>query len=96
MTKYSDVFAMCDAKLGCTDLVEHSNDTSDHGAIRQQPYWVYHDRIDQMIVQMKEQGIVRPSVSPWASLIVLVPKKNGEFRFCVDYRCLNFPTREHV
>lgn len=34
LTKYLDVFAMCDAKLGCTDLVKHS----DHGAIRQQPY----------------------------------------------------------
>lgn len=40
LTEYSDVFAMCDAELGCTDVVKHSIDTSDHGAIRQQPYQV--------------------------------------------------------
>jgi len=78
LTECLDVFAMRDAKLGCTDLVKHSNDTSNHGAIRQQLYWVpmaYHDRIDQMIVQMKEQGIIRPSASPWAALSFLCPKE---------------------
>lgn len=48
--------------------------------------------VDEEIEKMLAQGVIRPSQSPWASPITLVPKKDGSTRMCVDYRRINSVT----
>ena len=99
LAESTDVFALDDSELGCTSLVQHSIDTGDHHPVKQQPYRtpvVYREKIESMVSDMRKQGIVKPSNSPWASPIVLVPKKDGSLHFCVDFRRLNSLTRKDV
>ena len=91
-----DVFALNDNELGQTSFIEHHIDTGNSRPIYRQPYRVspaVRTSIDNHVQQMLDQGIIRPSVSPWAAPVVLVRKKDGTERFCVDYRQLNKVTQ---
>ena len=48
----------------------------------------------QAMEEMHNAGMIEPSLSPWASPVVLVRKKDGTTRFCVDYRKLNHVTKK--
>ena len=77
---------------GRTDMAEHVIDTGDSRPIRLHPYRVphaYRGEVERQVTEMLEEGVIEPSTSDWAAPIVLVRKKDGTLRFCVDYRKLN-------
>jgi len=92
LTQYRTILSTGDHDVGRTPLVEHTIDTGDHRPIRQplrrQPFQ-HQAHIDEETNRMLEYGIIEPAASPWASNVVLVKKKDGSLRFCIDYRRLN-------
>ncbi len=92
-----DIFAHTNFDLGQTSVVQHAIYTDNSAPIRQRPYRTapaQRDEITQHIYSMLEAGIIEPSTSPWASPVVIVKKKDGSTRFCVDYRKLNGITKK--
>ena len=92
LMQYTDVFQ---PDLGETDVIQHRINTGTSPPIRQYPRrlpYAYREETRKQIAEMLDQGVITPSHSPWASPIVLVRKKDGTFRFCIDYRKLNSVT----
>ncbi|CAM5091887.1 unnamed protein product [Eretmochelys imbricata] len=92
-TSYVPTFS---AAPGLTEWAYHSIDTGNAHPIKVQPYGVSPQAktaIEWEIQNMLQMGVIRPSSNAWASPVVLVPKPDGEIRFCMDYRKLNAVTR---
>ncbi|XP_066518865.1 uncharacterized protein [Hoplias malabaricus] len=87
--RFRDVFSVTP---GRTQVVQHDIRTPVGVTVRQRPYRVPEARrtaIEEEVERMLSAGIIEPSNSPWSSPIVLVPKPDGSWRFCNDFRKLN-------
>ena len=92
LLKFQDVFSKSSDDIGQTDIVKHRINTGTAVPIRQPPRRLPFGKREiekQEIQRMLDKGVIEPSASPWSSCIVLVKKKDGSTRFCVDYRKLN-------
>jgi len=97
LTEYQDVFTGPDGKFGHTDLVQHRIDTGSQAPIKQPPRrtpMATRVIMDGQVKEMLDAGVIEPSSSAWASPVVLVKKKDGSHRFCVDYRRVNDITKK--
>ena len=89
---HQSMFASPDGKLGVTSLVDHAIDVGNAKPIKQAPYrppFAKRKVAEKEMERMLAQGVIEPSSSPWASPVVLVTKKDGSIRFCVDFRKVN-------
>lgn len=97
LEKYRTVFSQDEGDLGCATLVQHEITLLDDAPVKQRYRRLPPSQYEQVKVHIQElldRGIVRPSCSPYSSPIVVVQKKDGEMRLCVDYRLLNAKTRK--
>ena len=88
----ADVFAKTDLDLGKCNIIKHAIKTTDpqpfKECYRRIPPHLY-EEVKAHLQEMGEVGAIRKSFSPWASAVVLVRKKDGGLRFCIDLRKLN-------
>ncbi len=92
LISYRLLFAVSDLYLGLLTAVTHRINTGAAGPVRQPvrrtPLGLQEEE-ERHLNTMLEAGVVTPSASEWASPVVLVRKKDGGVRWCVDYRRLN-------
>ena len=96
-SEYEDIFSKDSADLGKTPLLKMDIPTGDSPPITQRPYTLalkHVQWVQDEIEILEKAGIIAKSVSPWASPIVIVPKKTAPGEpprrcMCVDYRMLN-------
>eukprot|EP00731_Ephydatia_muelleri_P024410 Em0016g681a len=94
LEEYSELFS--DGELGRTSKVKHGISTSGppiRQPIRRQPV-ALRKTVQEEIHKMLKNKVIRPSTSPWSSPIIMVRKKDGSWRFCIDFRKLNSVTHK--
>ncbi|KAL0829563.1 hypothetical protein ABMA28_003074 [Loxostege sticticalis] len=95
LNNYRECFASSLSELGKTSVGEMSITLNDDEPVVYRPYRLSikeKEIVRDMVTELLEYGIIQPSTSPYASPIVLVRKKTGDYRMCIDYRALNKKT----
>ena len=93
ITQYREVFPDVPSK---TNLIEHDVDVGDSAPVKQHPYRVSpmkKELLDKEVLYMLKNDIIEESQSNWSSPCILVPKHDGGFRFCTDFRKVNDKTK---
>ena len=95
MKEYQHLFALDDLELGSTSQIKHEIKLSDPKPFKdhyRQIPWQQFKEVRVHLQDMLKVGVICKSTSPWAIPVVLVRKKDGSLRFCIDLQKLNSRT----
>ena len=93
--EYGQLFALDDLDLGHTSIVKHKIELEDYRPFKDRYRQILphqYEEVRKHLNEMLKIGAIWKSNSPWASAVVLVRKKDGSLRFCIDLRKLNSQT----
>ena len=97
LLKNVSVFAQNPNKPGTAKVIAHTINAGEAVPVRRRSFRtaeIENSPLEKAVREMLDNGIIRESSSDWASPVILVKKKNGSFRFCVDFRKLNSVTKK--
>lgn len=92
LAKFEDVFDWLGELPPKRSIEHHIHLKKGTNTVNVRPYrYVYQQRgeMEKLVDEMLTSGVICPSNCPYSSLVLLVKKKEGSWRFCVDYRTLN-------
>ena len=99
LMEFHHIFCLEKNEMGCTDATKHviellpeQDEPFKERFRRIAPHEV--EEVCQHIQEMLDRGAIQPSQSPWCNAVVLVWKKDGTLRFCIDFRRLNARKRK--
>ena len=95
LKEYQHLFALNLKELGKTSLVQHEIQLSDKTYFKEKYRRIpphQYEEVRKHLHEMLDIGAICRSTSPWASLVVLVCKKDGSLQFCIDLRKINNQT----
>ena len=94
LKEYHDIFFLEKQDMGHTKVAEHKIVLKDPDtpSFKERFHRIPPPQLDEVREHLKlmlDAGVIRPSNSPWCNAVVLVRKKDGSLRFCIDFRKLN-------
>ena len=95
--EHHHIFSLDKNEIGCMDTAEHIIELMDDEPFKERFQWIALPLLEEVrenLQDMLDGGAIRPSKSPWCNAIVLVLKKDGTLRFCIDFWRLNARTKK--
>ena len=92
LLEFHHVFSLEPNEIGCTDATKHIIELMKDKPFKERFHHIAPPLVDEVcqhIQEMLDSGAFQPSQSPWCNAMVLVRKKDGSLRFCIDFCCLN-------
>ena len=97
LMEHHNIFSLQRNEIGCTDAAEHVIELLDIEPFKEFFHLIAPPLVEEVrehLQEMLDGGAIWPSQSPWCNAVVLVRKKDGGLRFCIDFRRLNSRTKK--